>query len=81
MSAQAFKLGECFDSFAELEEKIIQYERQNYVNPWVRSSRAIGATHLKKHLDPAIRYYEIKYACIHGGRKFKSESTGARSSS
>ena len=81
MSAQTFKLGERFDSFAELEEKITQYEQENYVNLWVRSSRTIEAAHLKKHLDSAIRYYEIKYACIHGGKKFKSESTGARSSS
>ena len=57
MSALTFKLGESFDSFAALEEKIKQYERENYVNLWVRNSRTIEAAHLKKHLDPAIRYY------------------------
>lgn len=81
MSALTFKLGERFDSFAELEENITQYELENYVNLWVKSSRTIEAAHLKKHLYPAIRYYAIKYACIHGGRKLKSESTGAISSS
>ena len=76
MSTLTFKLGERFDSFAELEENIAQYELENYVNLWVKSSRTIEAAHLKKHLYPAI-----KYACIHGGRKLKSESTGAISSS
>ena len=34
---------------------------------------------MKKIYDPGIKFYQIRYACKHGGRKFKNESTGVRS--
>ena len=41
------------------------------------------AARVKKYIDrnPVIKFYEIRYACKHGRRKVKSESTGVRSSS
>ena len=51
------------------------------MNVWIRDSRTIEAARVKKKYNPAIKCYEIRYACKHGGRKFKSESTGVRSSS
>ena len=51
------------------------------MNVLIRDSHAIEAARMKEIYNPAIKFYEIRYACKHGGRKFKSESTGVRSSS
>ena len=54
--------------------------RKIFVNVLIRDSHAIEAARMKEIYNPAIKFYEIRYACKHGGRKFKSKSTGVRSS-
>ena len=49
--------------------------RKIFVNVLIRDSHAIEAARMKEIYNPAIKFYEIRYACKHGGRKFKSEST------
>lgn len=31
-----------------------------------------------RYLNPKLEYYQLKYCCIHGGRKFKFEGKGIR---
>ena len=81
MESNTFCLGEHFTSYNDIKEKMKKYEEENFVNLWVRDSRTIEAARVKKNYNPAIKFYEVIYACKHGGRKFKSESTGERSSS
>ena len=81
MESKKFCLREHFTSYDDLKEKMKKYEKENFVNVWIRDSRTIEAARVKKKCNPAIEFYEIRYACKHGGRKFKSESTGERSSS
>ena len=81
MESNTFCLGEHFTSYNDIKEKMKKYEEENFVNLWVRDSRTIEAARVKKNYNPAIKFYEVRYACKHGGRKFKSESTGERSSS
>ena len=43
-----------------------KYEEENFVNLWVRDSRTIEAATVKKNYNPAIKFYEVRYACKHG---------------
>ena len=81
MESNTFCLGEHFTSYNDIKEKMKKYEEENFVNLWVRDSRTIEAARVKKNYNPAIKFYEVRCACKHGGKKFKSERTGERSSS
>ena len=48
-----------------------KHEEKIFLNVWIRYSRKIEAAGVKKKYNPAIRFYEIRYA-------LKSESTGVR---
>ena len=78
-----FHVSEQFKSFQFLQEKISSYETENFVKLWIRDSRSIGAAQgrVKRKLREEIRYYELTYACIHGGKKFKPRGKGARKTS
>ena len=78
----AFVIGEKFSSFSELKDKIDEFQKTNFVQLYVRRSRSIEATakHApKKQFNEELKYSEIEYSCIHGGKDFKSTSTGERS--
>ena len=77
-----FCKGETFSTFQELEKKIEQFKRVSFVDLWIRDSRTVAAAQkrLTKSLKPELKYYELKLACVHGGRTFKSENKGKRSS-
>ena len=81
MESKKFCLGEHFTSYDNIKEKMKQCEEENFVNVWIRDSRTINRScKSKKNYNPAIKFYEVRYACKNRGRKFKSESTGERSS-
>lgn len=76
-----FDVGATFSSYEDLQAAVRQYEDDNYVQFWVNSSRTIAAAKnkgLKRGVDPALKFAEIEYVCINGGRKFTSRSTGER---
>ena len=75
-----FAVGDSFRSFSELGERISEFENKSFVQLYVRRSRSIEATAKrapKKQFKQDLKYAEIDYVCIHGGRRdFKSTSTG-----
>ncbi|XP_047122656.1 uncharacterized protein LOC124806097 [Hydra vulgaris] len=79
----------CLDSFSSffiLKENIKKYEDSNFTKLWIRDARTIESARKsipKKAADmaPQIKYYFIKYCCIHGGQKFKYSGEGKRKSS
>lgn len=75
--------GDLFSTYDELETKLKTYERQHFVQFWKRDARTVEAA--KKRLDrfikPELKYYEIKYCCIHGGQSFKGKGKGSRTTS
>ena len=84
--AIAFTSSESFSSFVLLKEAIKKYEDTNFVKLWIRDARTIEAARKsvpKKAavIAPQIKYYFIKYCCIHGGQKFKYSGEGKRKSS
>ena len=74
------KVGDKYSSYEELEQAVKALEKVQNINFWKRDSRSIEAA--KRRVDicisPALKYYEVKYACIKGGRSFQSTSAGAR---
>ena len=88
--AVKFDVGEKFDTLSDLEKKIENYEQTNCVKLWKRDSRKIESAVKKKSISadkvPSVeeqeklKYYEVQYACLHGGRKHKTASNGKRAS-
>jgi len=75
------EIGADFWSFAELESAILDYQQENYVRLYRRDSRTIAASRnraSKREYNDRIVYAEIKYACVHGGKTFFSQTTGVR---
>ena len=79
--ALSFNVGDLFYSFAKQETKLNDYKSVNCVEFWKRDARTIMAAkkRLAKELKPELRYYDIKYCCIHGGQSFKATGKGIRS--
>ena len=75
-----FSVNKVFNSFDELKEKINEYQKKKAVQLWTRDSRTIKAAHkrVNRYLDKRIRYYELTYGCLHGGRKFQAKGEGKR---
>ena len=80
MESKKFCLGEHFTSYDDIKEKNEKVWRGKF---WERLDKRFTynrSCKSKKDYNPAVKFYETRYACKHGGRKFKTESTGERSS-
>ena len=75
--ALTFSLGEAFDSFENLEKKTDDFKKANYVELWKREAKT-AKKRVEKYLKPELKYYELKYCCINGGRAFKPKGKGVR---
>lgn len=78
----SFRLGEMFDSYEELEQKLELFSRRSLVHYWRRDSRTVSGAHMKtaRLISERLRYYSVKYACIYGGQKFLPRGAGRRQS-
>ena len=76
---ETLKVGDEFRSYQELQRAINALEKVQNINFWIRDSyiKAVKRR-VNISISPALQYYEIKYACIKGGRSYESKSTGAR---
>ena len=87
MEGQIFMKGEKFTSYEEIQNRIVSYSKQHYVDFYTRSSRSLttAAKSNKITIESAsknkkLKYYELDIACIHGGKNYKSRSKGIRES-
>ena len=73
-------IGQKFEDFAVFESAIMRYQNAENVQFYRRDSRSVDKAQprLEKKLNPKIKYYVVKYHCIHGGKKHISKATGAR---
>lgn len=76
-----FMIGERFKSFEDLDKKLKNYEKATSTKFWIRDCRTVNAAMKRttRSLCKAIKYYQIGYRCIHGGRKFVPLGEGKRS--
>ncbi|XP_066587570.1 uncharacterized protein [Prorops nasuta] len=78
----SFHLGELFDSYEELENKLEKFSKQSLVHYWRRDSRTVSGAYMKtaRPISERLKYYSVKYACIYGGQKFLPRGAGRRQS-
>ena len=65
-----FTIGVKFSTFSELKDKIVDFEKANFVQLYIRRSRSIEAAAKRaprKQFNSELKYSEIDYSCIHGG--------------
>lgn len=74
-SAATFSIGERFKTFIDLQNKLKEYEVLDTCSRTVNAAR----TRLTRHLLDEIKYYQVSFRCIHGGRKFVAKGEGKRS--
>lgn len=78
----SFRLGEMFDSYEKLEQKLDRVSKHTLVHYWRRDSRTVSGAHMKtaRPISERLKYYSVKYACIYGGQKFLPRGAGRRQS-
>ena len=73
--------GQEFFSFEEVSESVKKWEKKNFVTLYTRSSRSNEAARRRApnrtFLDK-LKFSELDYACVHGGREYKSKATERR---
>lgn len=76
-----FQLGEMFDSFEEVEERLRKHSERNFVTYWRRDTRTVKGALMKtaRPIAARLKYYSIRYACVHGGQKVVKRGQGHRS--
>ncbi|CAH0560493.1 unnamed protein product [Brassicogethes aeneus] len=75
------EIGNKYESFSALEKTIDAYCHANFINLWKRDSRRIAASRIIKKIKLELVYYEVKYACIHGGRTYFKRGKGMHDTS
>jgi zinc finger SWIM domain-containing protein 3 len=73
--------GATFASFNELEKVQRAYEQEHFCKLYTRRSRTVESALKRtpnKTFDAKIKFSELEICCIHGGKKFKSTSSGKR---
>ena len=77
-----FAVGKKFNTLDSLEEAICRFQDQNFIQLWKRDARTIDSVTAKgrveRPLKAYLKYYQVKYCCVHGGKPFKPEGHGVR---
>ena len=79
-STASLSVGQEFSSFEDLNSAIKLWEEES-VTLYTRSSRTVACSHKRaprRHMKDELKYAEIDYACVHGGRQYISHSVGKR---
>ncbi|XP_043269802.1 uncharacterized protein [Venturia canescens] len=83
-SVMPLSVGVEFASYAELEQSVLAYEKKNFCIFYKRDCSTIDQCRkrgISRLLNADLKYYRLRYSCIHGGKNFKSLTRGIRKSS
>ena len=77
-----FAVGKKFNTLDALEEAICRFQDQKFIQLWKRDARTIDSVtatgRVERPLKADLKYYQVKYCCVHGGKTFKPEGHGVR---
>ena len=79
--AHNIHIGQKFEDFRAFESALERYQNVESVQFYKRDSRTVEKAQPRitnKKLNARLKYYEITYSCIHGGKRFKSRGAGLR---
>ncbi|KAF2904796.1 hypothetical protein ILUMI_01361 [Ignelater luminosus] len=70
-----------FDTYEDFDKKLKELSKKNFVHFWKRDCRTVEGAKKKteRYIDPKIKYYQLKYSCVHGGRMFKKKNETSQS--
>lgn len=76
----SLQVGNTFDSYEEFDSELKKYCDKNYVCFYKREARTISAARRKteRPINAELKYYQLKFACIKGGKAFQSMGKGQR---
>ena len=79
----SLSVGDSFDSYSELKNRVREFERVNHTQLVHRDSRTLNAAKKRapkvvERAKPELLYYSIHLTCVFGGKKYKQESKGVR---
>ena len=75
------RCGDEFRSYKDIYDAVSAFQQATFVQLYRRCSRKIKSASVrapKKNFNQDLVYSEIDYACQHGGKKYKTTSTGKR---
>ena len=73
--------GNSFDTFSDLNEAVIKYQNENFVNLVVKNSKTIEAAKRRypnREFKDSVVYQEINFSCVRAGKYRPGTTTGAR---
>ena len=76
--AHKVHVGQQFDDFSSLENAVDRYQNAECVKFFTRSSRNFEQAQRRmpdRTFNPNIKYSEVNYHCIHGGKNSREEGT------
>ena len=80
LAGPTFKVGDSFRTFEDIEKNVRAFENFHYVKFWKREARTVEAAkkRVNRYLNPSMKYYQLKYTCIHGGQAFRPKGKGQK---
>jgi len=83
VAALEIKVGDTFSSLEELKDKIDEYSAVTFTQLWIRDARTIEAAAKRvpkraASMKAELKYAEVVYCCIHGGKQFKKRGNAIR---
>ena len=75
------EIGNKFSSYEELESTIRLYELRTNTEFYKRDSRTILSARewgIKREIKSELKFYQLRYSCINGGKEHNSKSSGQR---
>ena len=70
--------GQEFCSFEEVSESVKEWEKKNFVTLCTRSIEAARRRAPNRMFLDKLKFSVLDYACVHGGREYKSKATQRR---
>ena len=75
-------VGKTFQTYNELERFVQNYQALNFIQLYKRNAQSIAAAEKRRtgstKIKEDLKYNRINFSCIHGGKKFQTNSTGKR---
>lgn len=74
------KLGDTFTSFVEFEDSFTVYKNSNFVDYFTKDCKTLNSINAKfpngrmSTASKELKYYYIKFCCIHGGTYKKKKN-------